>query len=214
MSLPPDDSSLHATRQSLLLRLKDHQDQDGWREFFETYWRLIYSVCIKAKLSETEAEEIVQDTMVSVAKEMPSFRYDRTKGSFRSWLLTIVRRRLIDRNRKKARWERIIAPSDEADAPGSSEAVDQIDPHRSDLEMLWASEWEGHLLRRALEGVRSRVSEKQYLIYEMLMLRDVPLPQVVENLQTSAVVVHMAKYRVNRLLRQELTRLRREDGDA
>ena len=80
--------------------------------------------------------------------------------------------------------------------------------------MLWAAEWEGHLLRRALEGVRSRVSEKQYLIYEMLMLRDVPLPQVVENLQTSAVAVHMAKYRVNRLLRQELTRLRREDGDA
>ena len=139
---------MHATRQSLLLRLKDHQDQDGWREFFETYWRLIYSVCIKAKLSESEAEEIVQDTMVSISKEMPSFRYDRSKGSFRSWLLTIVRRRLIDRNRKKARWERIIAPSDEADAPGSSEAVDQIDPHRSDLEMLWESHDAEQVLQR------------------------------------------------------------------
>ena len=53
-----DDSALFATRQSLLLRLKDHADQEGWREFFDTYWRMIYAFCLKAGLTEVEAEEV------------------------------------------------------------------------------------------------------------------------------------------------------------
>ena len=77
-----NDQSLFSTRQSLLLRLKDQEDQEGWQEFFDTYWRLIYSFCLKAGLSEIEAEEVVQETMISVAKQMPQFRYDGSKGGF------------------------------------------------------------------------------------------------------------------------------------
>ena len=31
------------TRQSLLTRLKDWDDHASWREFVNTYWKLIYS---------------------------------------------------------------------------------------------------------------------------------------------------------------------------
>ena len=50
-----DDDSI-PTRQSLLARLKDWNDQEGWRRFFETYWRLIHSTALKAGLTQTEAE--------------------------------------------------------------------------------------------------------------------------------------------------------------
>jgi len=56
------------TRQSLLTRLKNWDDQEGWREFFETYWRLIYRVTRKADLSDAEAQDVVQKTMVAIAK--------------------------------------------------------------------------------------------------------------------------------------------------
>ena len=48
------------TRWSLICRLKDWNDQVGWREFFDTYWKLIYSVAIKAGLTDAEAQDVVQ----------------------------------------------------------------------------------------------------------------------------------------------------------
>lgn len=206
-----DDSALFATRQSLLLRLKDHADQEGWREFFDTYWRMIYAFCLKAGLTEVEAEEVIQETMISVANKMPEFTYDRTKGSFKAWLLTIVRRRMVDRHRQESRWKRIVAQSTSSEAPTGLETEGPPDPHRTDLDLLWASEWEGHLIQRALQQVREQVSEKQYLIYEMHVLREVPLRSVVTNLQTTAVSVYMAKHRVGKLLRAELSRMKQAE---
>lgn len=54
------------TRQSLLSRLKDWDDKASWRDFFNTYWKLIYSVSLKAGLRDEDAQEVVQETMISV----------------------------------------------------------------------------------------------------------------------------------------------------
>ena len=75
------------------------------------------------------------------------------------------------------------------------------------------SEWEGHLIKRALDQVREQVTEKQYLIYEMHVLREVPISTVVANLQTSAMSVYLAKHRVGKLLRVELGRLKQEESE-
>ena len=38
------DETWLPTRQTLLSRLKNWDDQSSWREFFNLYWRLIYGV--------------------------------------------------------------------------------------------------------------------------------------------------------------------------
>jgi len=100
---PADE--LLPTRQSLLSRLKDWEDRDGWKDFFDTYWRLIYSVALKAGLTESEAEEVVQETVVSASKQMPKFQYDEA-GSFKGCLLQITRRRILDQFRERELWEK------------------------------------------------------------------------------------------------------------
>ena len=70
------------TRHSLLNRLKDWDDQTSWQEFFDTYWRLIYSVAIKAGLSDAEAQEVVQETVIGVARKISEFKADPAHGSF------------------------------------------------------------------------------------------------------------------------------------
>jgi RNA polymerase sigma-70 factor (ECF subfamily) len=62
------------TRQSLLSRLKDWDNQDSWREFFNTYWRLIYEFAVKAGLKDAEAQDVVQETVLSVANQMQGFQ--------------------------------------------------------------------------------------------------------------------------------------------
>ena len=90
-----------ATRRSLITRLKNWDDHEGWREFFQTYWKLIYTVALKSGLTETEAEDVVQETVVTIAKTMEKYRYEREKCRFKTWLMRITRMRIIDQLRKR-----------------------------------------------------------------------------------------------------------------
>ena len=63
---PPD---LIPRRASLLGRLKDWEDQACWRDFFNTYWKLIYRFSLQRGLTHTEAEEVVQATLLAVAND-------------------------------------------------------------------------------------------------------------------------------------------------
>src|SRR5262249_59446262 len=91
------------TRASLLDRLRNPDDSASWNEFYRIYRELIYSVARRASLTEQEAQEVVQDTLISVAKKMPEFTYDPSKDSFKGWLLTVTRWRIRDQLEKRAR---------------------------------------------------------------------------------------------------------------
>jgi RNA polymerase sigma factor (sigma-70 family) len=89
------------TRQSLLSRLKSWEDQASWQEFFATYWKLIYTAARQAGLSDAEAQDVVQETILGVCTHMPEFRYDPQKGSFKGWLLQLTYWRIKDQFRKR-----------------------------------------------------------------------------------------------------------------
>src|SRR5215467_8462493 len=88
------------TRYSLLSRLQDRGDQESWKDFFDTYSRLIYSVAVKSGLTETEAEDVVQETVISVVKHIHKFERDRALGTFKGWLKNIIRWRIADQLEK------------------------------------------------------------------------------------------------------------------
>src|ERR1051326_2158620 len=89
------------TRQTLLSRLKDWNDQDSWKDFFDTYWNLIYRTARRSGVTDTESQDVVQETIVSVAKAMPGFKYDGSFGSFKKWLLQLTGWRITDQLRKR-----------------------------------------------------------------------------------------------------------------
>src|SRR5438093_13379765 len=91
------------TRASLLARLKDWDDSRSWQDFFEAYWRLIYGRARRAELSDQEAQEVVQESVIAVAKRMHEFKYDPAVASFKTWLFQIVSRRIADQYRKRQR---------------------------------------------------------------------------------------------------------------
>ena len=73
----PHGTSLE-TRPSLLNRLKSGDDPEGWQEFYRTYGGLIQFFSTKAGLTADEAEEVVQETAIGVARRLPEFTYDPT----------------------------------------------------------------------------------------------------------------------------------------
>lgn len=125
MAENPDE--LIPTRWSLVERLKDASDQQSWREFFETYRRLILGVALKSGLTEAEAEEVLQETVISVAERMPVFKADPAAGSFKSWLLLVTRRRIADQFRKRPpEFESLARPTDQTARKALSVNLGQV----------------------------------------------------------------------------------------
>src|SRR6266478_1615518 len=96
-----NNGGLLSTRRSLVDRLANWDDQRRWQEFFDTYWKLIYSAARQSGLTDTEAQEVVQETVITVAKNIDKLKYDPAIGSFKGWLLQITRWRIADQFRKR-----------------------------------------------------------------------------------------------------------------
>ncbi len=207
-SSSPGTDDLLPTRRSLLGRLKNWQDNQSWQEFFDTYWRLIYQVAVKSGLTPVEAEEVVQETILSVAKAMQDFRYDAKRGSFKGWLLQLTGWRIT--NQFKRRCSHAIAETERPSAPVDPElaAAEKEYSTPPELERLWETEWEQNLLRAGLERVRAQVNPKHLQIFDLHVLKQKSVKEVREFLGVSSTEVYLAKHRVGKLLRKETERLR------
>jgi RNA polymerase sigma-70 factor (ECF subfamily) len=200
------------TRYSLLSRLQDWGDQESWRDFFDTYWRLIYTVALKSGLSEPEAQDVVQETVISVAKDIPKFKRDRNLGSFKSWLWNITRWRIADQLKKRQPAERLPCSvrsmshaSEEEPAEDSSEEI--AEPDSSGIAALWEQEWKSNLFKAALTRVKRQVKEEHYQIFDLYVLKEWPAAKVARLLGVSLGQVYIAKHRVASMVRKELKAL-------
>src|SRR5437870_13042270 len=117
------NAGLVATRRSLVDRLENWDDRKHWQEFFDTYWRLIYSAARKSGLADAEAQEVVQETVITVAKKVGKLRYDPAIGAFKGWLLHITRWRIADQFRKRDPVEARRARSRYLRAPATTERM-------------------------------------------------------------------------------------------
>lgn len=203
---PAEDTDLLATRASLLGRVKDMADQSSWQDFFDTYWRLIYSTARKAGLTPEESQDAVQDTLAAVARNITEFRYDPARCSFKSWLLLITRQRIIWQLRKRPPASSQSAPSDH-DGPRTA-TIDQIpDPVGGDLDAHWEEEWQKNLMAAAFTQIKRQVKAKQFQMFDLYALQHWPVRDVARTLRVSVAQIYLAKHRVSALLKKEVKRL-------
>lgn len=189
------------TRKSLLTRLKNWEDNESWRDFFNTYWKLIYGVALKAGLTHTEAEEVLQETVLGVARSIGEFKYDAAVCSFKSWLMQVIRHRIarqFDRRKRQAALRSF--PDETSRTPVLERLPDQNDR----LEALWEEEWEKNLMDAALARVKRRVPMEQYQIFDFYVLKKWPALKVARNLGVTVGHVYVAKHRISRLLQKEV----------
>ncbi|MGA2863283.1 MAG: sigma-70 family RNA polymerase sigma factor [Verrucomicrobiota bacterium] len=205
-----DANEFIPTRQSLLSRLKDWDDHESWKVFFDTYWRLIYNAALKAGLSDAEAQDVVQETLISVSRSMPNFHYDPRRGSFKTWLMRLTGWRIKRQLEKRAPLKRSMNQSANRGSRTSTGTgtLEKIpDPAEPALEALWDEEWERNLMAAALERVKKRVDPKQYQIFDYCVLKTLPVSRVVRALNVNRGRVYLAKHRISKLIKQEITRL-------
>jgi RNA polymerase sigma-70 factor (ECF subfamily) len=196
------------TRASLIRRLKDWGDQTGWQEFFETYWRLIYGTARRAGLSDAEAQDVVQETVITVAKVIPTFDYDPAKGSFKGWLRNTTQWRIKDHLRRRAR---LPAPVQDDEDDSETPVLQRVvDPSISEQDAAWDAEWEDNLLDVAVKNVKKKVKPKQYQLFELFVLRRWPMREITHKMRVSMGQVYFAKVKVGSLVQKEVRELQRK----
>jgi RNA polymerase sigma factor (sigma-70 family) len=205
--IPGWAGALAATRESLLTRLKDFQDHDGWQRFYDTYGGAIYGLAQRSGLSAAESEDVLQETLCSIAREMPGFRYDSARGKFKSWLFQITRRRIADQFRARARRRHEISEA--------AETLEQVaDPQSAALEQIWDDEWRRNQLQLAVERVKAQVAPRQWQMFDLAALQKWPTEKICGLLGINRAQLYMAKMRVGRLLKAELARAEHFEPDG
>jgi RNA polymerase sigma-70 factor (ECF subfamily) len=198
------------TRKSLIARLENWEDQRTWDEFYQTYWRLIYSVAVKAGLRQDEAFDCVQETILTIAKQSKRKLYDPAQGSFKTWLMNMTRWRINDQFRKRKKDTAMAGGEWENDRKTS--AIDRVeDPAGEVLDRLWDIEWRKNVADAALARVKAQVSPKQYQIFDCYVIKQWEASKVQEKLNVSMAQVYLAKHRVGSVLKRELAKLEEED---
>lgn len=198
------------TRRSLLSRLRDLDDRESWRTFFDLYWRMLYNVARRAGLTEADAQDVVQETVVAVARQMPEFRYDRSKGTFKHWLFRIVRRRVADHLRRVYRQpptgELAFDPLAEDDDSASSVATDSV----GEFGEAWEQEWEQTVLDAAVAQVRAQVNPKHFQVFDYCVRQGWPAGKVASTLGMNIAQVYLARHRISHAIKAAARQINEE----
>jgi RNA polymerase sigma-70 factor (ECF subfamily) len=214
--MTPNFYSSVQTRPSLLSRLKNWQDLESWQEFYNLYSSLIRGMALSAGLSHSEAQDALQETVITVAKKLkgdeaqkPAFKYDPAVGSFRGWLLHITRWRIEDQFRKRGPLVSLAARRDsQSDRTPTETSVP--DPNVADFEAQSDREFKRSLYETALGRVKRSATAKYYQVYDLYVTKQWPAGKVARILGITRAQVFLAKHRVLALIKKEIRSLEKE----
>ena len=195
------------TRATLLQRLKNWQDQAGWQDFFDTYRSLLFGLAVKSGLTQTEADDVVQETLVAVARHMPTFKYDPAIGSFKGWLLNQTRWRIHDQIRRRRR-RGLFEQGVEEELPLPADFECQT----PELEKIWDEEWEKNILEAATRRAKRKVEARQWQVFDFHVVKGWSPEDTAKAFAVSVGQIYTTKSRVSEAIRLEVEQLKKELG--
>ena len=197
------------TRASLLVRLRDRQDHEAWRQFVDLYAPLIYGFARKRGLQDADAADLMQEVLRSVARNAERMEYDPKRGTFRGWLYTVTRNKIynfLNGQRHRPRG------SGDTDAHERLDATPARDGTGPDAE--WEREYQRRLSGRAMELVRDEFQPATWQAFWETAVEGRPAAEVGAGLKMSPGAVYVAKSRVLARLRDEVRRMMDEEDNA
>ena len=182
------------TQPSLLVRIRDTRDAAAWQQFVEIYAPLIYNHLRKQHLQDADAADVTQDVLRTVSQSIGQWNYDRGRGTFRGWLLSVVHSRLTDFRRRQQRHQAAVSVAANA-------AQREPDDHSS---AEWDRDYERQLFHAAATAVRGDFSDSSWQAFWLAAVQGRPAQEIATQLNISTAAVYLAKARVMTRIREQL----------
>jgi RNA polymerase sigma-70 factor, ECF subfamily len=185
------------TSSSLLVRVQA-QEQLAWERLVHLYTPLVCAWCRHAGLQEADALDVGQEVFQRVSQTIASFRRDRPGDTFRGWLRTIARHKIIDHYRRKAV---------ETAARGGSDALtlmqQQAAPELPEPDAEQDSAEASLICHQAIGLIQREFAQSSWLAFQAVVLKGQKPAEVAAMLHMSVNAVYLAKARILQRLRQE-----------
>ena len=143
------------TRSSVIRAVANTENEAAWQRFFDLYAGFVFSIARSKGLNDTDADDIVQMVFSDLARNLPSFKYDREKGRFRSYLAALVKWRVIDRLKAVRRDADLKADfMEEAKSAATTEDED-----------FEEREWQSAAMEETLRRIKPEVRPEHYAAF-------------------------------------------------
>jgi RNA polymerase sigma-70 factor (ECF subfamily) len=184
------------TSASFLERLQQQADGSAWDQLVQLYRPWIHGWLRRQGLADADADDLAQEVMLTVVREIPKFHHAGRPGAFRAWL------RVITLNRLKGFWR---ARQERPLAGGSDlgKVLDQLEDPHSPLSRRWDMEHDQHVVHCLLSRIEPEFQASTWQAFRRVVLDDQKPADVAAELAVSLNAVLIAKSRVLRRLRQE-----------
>ncbi len=179
----------YTTRKSLLEAIRTGDDI-SWQEFHDIYRPLICRRGLDYHLTKEECDELVQTVLLDLFQDTKTFRYDSSKGKFRTYLGLIISHNIIDIRRKRHQERQF------------QELEDNYPENNPELEERWNTEWHEHVMGQALQDLREQIEAPTFQAFELYAIKGEKAEKVARFLDTSVNSVYVAKNRAVSKLRE------------
>lgn len=181
---------MNATSVSLLRQLQGENDPASWKRLLQIYQPLIWGWLRQRSTPPQDAEDLTQEVLAVVVRELPRFEYNGRTGAFRAWL------RAITANRLRSYWR-----SDRDKNMDVQNWADQLEDPDSELSQTWDQQHDRHVLTKLLEMMEQEFEPNTVAAFRKVTLDGMKPEQAAAELELTTVAVYIAKSRVLRRLR-------------
>lgn len=182
-----------STRLSLIDRIRAGSPSHGWYDFVEIYDPLILTWLRREGIQSADAEDIRQEVMTTVLREILSFQHSGRPGAFRAWLLRITTNRMRRFWRTRRR---------QAERRNIERVMDELIDEQSDLRRRWEAQHDKYMLEYLLSILSSRFSEKSMAAFRLISLESKPIREVADDLGMTIGAARVAQHRVLKALKK------------
>jgi RNA polymerase sigma factor (sigma-70 family) len=185
------------TRPSLLVRLRDANDEQAWSEFLEIYQPLVYRLVRRQGFQDADAIELTQEVLVAVSRAIDRFDPSSDRGTFRGWLYRIARNLMVNLLIQHRRHPQGIGGTD------MLRLLEQ-QPAAGDESALYQHEYRRRLFRWAAERIRHEFQESTWQAFWLTCVAQRPIAEVAAELGLSIGNVYVARSRIMARLRSRI----------
>lgn len=177
------------TTTTLLQRLENFEDREVWDRLIERFRRPLAAFCRRFGLTDAEADDVVQETLLGFADAYRRGKYDRDAGRLSSWLFGIAYRQASNARRKRAR-----DAARNADV-GQTAFLERV-PDEAEAQSAWDADWEKAMLDTCMAQLKAEVAANTYQVFEQVVRAERDPAQVAAELGMTRDAIYVAKHRV------------------